>query len=216
MIHKLLPFRQYDEKDVVNLFSLVLSGAGTNYSNAYAGAIIDKGSNLSGTAVEISTTNNKLGGDEPMMTASEGYLGAVKDGLGQTLAQGVQYPKAANTVAPTAATGDADFFGITLRSTFAYDENMEKLLYYQRKLEELQAVLPLQAVPVATRGMFTLSLGALTGGHALAAATPGQGLSVAASGQFTAGTAASGDVGLVLATGKNGGQDVALVQIKAQ
>lgn len=216
MIHKLLPFRQYDEKDVVNLFSLVLSGAGTNYSNAYAGAIIDKGSNLSGTAVEISTTNTNLGGDEPMMTASEGYLGAVKDGLGQTLAQGVQYPKAANTVAPTAATGDADFFGITLRSTFAYDENMEKLLYYQRKLEELQAVLPLQAVPVATRGMFTLSLGALTGGHALAAATPGQGLSVAASGQFTAGTAASGDVGLVLATGKNGGQDVALVQIKAQ
>lgn len=151
-----------------------------------------------------------------MMTASEGYLGAVKDGLGQTLAQGVQYPKAANTVAPTAATGDADFFGITLRSTFAYDENMEKLLYYQRKLEELQAVLPLQAVPVATRGMFTLSLGDLTGGHALAAATPGQGLNVAASGQFTAATAASGDVGLVLATGKNGGQDVALVQIKAQ
>lgn len=216
MIHKLLPFRQYDEKDVVNLFSLVLSGAGTNYTNAYAGNIFDNGSNLSGTAVEISAGNTNLGGDEPMMTDSEGYLGAVKDGLGQTLAQGVQYPKAANTVAPTAATGDADFFGVTLRSTLAYDENMEKLLYYQRKLEELQAVLPLQAVPVATRGVFTLSLGTLANGHAIAAATPGQGLSVAAKGQFTATTAASGDVGLVLATGENGGQNVALVQIKAQ
>jgi hypothetical protein len=213
MIHKLLPFRQYDEKDVVNLFSLVLTGAGTNYSNAYAGAIIDNGSNLSGTAVAISATNTNLGGDEPMMTDSEGYLGAVKDGLGQTIAQGVQYPKAANTVAPTAASSDTSFFGVTLRSTLAYDENMEKLLYYQRKLEELQAVLPLQAVPIATRGVFTLSVGALGSGHALASATPGQGRSVAAKGPFAAAPVAAGDVGLVLATGKNGGQDVALVQI---
>lgn len=216
MIHKLLPFRQYDEKDVVNLFSLVLSGAGTNYSNAYAGNIIDNGSNLSGTAVEISAGNTNLGKDEPMMSDSEGYLGAVKNNLGHALGQGVQYPKAANTVVPTAAAGDADFFGITLRSTFAYDENMEKLLYYQRKLEELQAVLPLQAVPVATRGVFTLTVGTASAGNAIASATPGQGLSVTTSGQFTTTTATGGDVGLVLATGKNGGQDVALVQIKAQ
>ncbi|MDB4348493.1 hypothetical protein OAA62_01110 [bacterium] len=213
MIHKLLPFRQYDEKDVVNLFSLVLASAGTNYSNAYAGNIIDNGSNLSGTAVAISAGNVNLGGDEPMMTASEGYLGAVKNGLGQTIAQGVQYPKAANTIAPTAGASDPTFFGVTLRSTLAYDENQEKLLYYQRKLEELQAVLPLQAVPVATRGVFTLSMGTLTNGNALASATPGQGLSVAAKGQFTAANVAAGDVGLVLATGKNGGQNVALVQI---
>jgi hypothetical protein len=37
------------------------------------------------------------------------------------------------------------------------DENGEKLLYHPTKQTELQAMLPGQAVPVATKGIFTLS-----------------------------------------------------------
>ena len=47
--------------------------------------------------------------------------------------------------------------GITLRETLAYDENGEKLLYYKQKLDEAQAVLPGQTVPVLTRGLVLLS-----------------------------------------------------------
>jgi hypothetical protein len=47
--------------------------------------------------------------------------------------------------------------GLTLFQTAKNDENGEKLLYNPTKQTELQAMLPGQAVPIATKGIFTLS-----------------------------------------------------------
>jgi len=57
----------------------------------------------------------------------------------------------------TAATAGVPVLGLTLNQTLANDENGERLLYNPVKRAELQAVLTGQAVPVATRGIFTLS-----------------------------------------------------------
>ena len=57
----------------------------------------------------------------------------------------------------TAATAGEPVLGMTLNQTLATDENGEKLLYNPVKRAELQAVLTGQAVPVATRGVFTLA-----------------------------------------------------------
>jgi hypothetical protein len=57
----------------------------------------------------------------------------------------------------TAATAGVPVLGLTLNQTLAADENGERLLYNPVKRAELQAVLTGQAVPVATRGIFTLS-----------------------------------------------------------
>lgn len=236
-MHKLLPFRQYDEKDVINLFSLEISSGGTDYINLKAGVAANNVEHYSGTGVAVSGfkranpaatpivtevlgNTGTLGGDAPGLSDSESYLGAVQNNLGHALGQGSQYPIASSSVKATTAS-DPDFLGITLRATLAYDENTEKLLYYSRKLEELQAVLPRQAVPVATRGMFTFTVGANGAFANLTNTGAGAGVSAAANGKFTAalpsaGASAAvvaGDLGVILATGKNGGQDVALVQI---
>jgi hypothetical protein len=57
----------------------------------------------------------------------------------------------------TAATAGTPVLGITLNQTLAADENGERLLYNPVKRAELQAVLTGQAVPVATKGIFTLA-----------------------------------------------------------
>jgi hypothetical protein len=64
--------------------------------------------------------------------------------------------------------------GITLYQTAKNDENGEKLLYNPQKQEELQAMLPGQAVPVATKGIFTLAASAFDGG--VASYAPGKGV----------------------------------------
>lgn len=72
-----------------------------------------------------------------------------------------QYPSNPLTVSG-AASGDLPL-GITLNQTAKADENGEKLLYDPVKKEELQAVLPGQTVPVATKGIFTLSANGFDG-----------------------------------------------------
>ena len=53
---------------------------------------------------------------------------------------------------------------MTLLQTAQQDENGEKLLYNPQKREELQCVLPGQAVPILTRGIVTLTADALSQG----------------------------------------------------
>lgn len=50
-----------------------------------------------------------------------------------------------------------------MSQTAKYDENGEKLSYYPAKAADLHAVLPGQAVPIATRGIFTISANAFDG-----------------------------------------------------
>ena len=98
------------------------------------------------------------------------------------------------TVAPAAAGGRG--LGITLRETLAFDENGEKLLYYKQKLDEAQAVLPGQTVPVLTRGLVLLAASAIDGTPAV-----GDDLEVKAGGKL--GKQSSGAVvGSVIAIGQ--------------
>jgi hypothetical protein len=56
--------------------------------------------------------------------------------------------------------------GIMLRDVRNKDENGENLLYYPEKKEELQCVVSGEAVPIATKGLFTINVNGLTNGVA--------------------------------------------------
>ena len=215
-MHKLLPFRQYDENDVINLFNLdVSTGSGTNYSALAPNiATFAKGGNYTGTLVVSDSGNTNLGADKPSRTC-DSYLGAI----GSTnqgphaLKQGSFYPTATHQIG-VASNGDAAL-GITLRCTMAWDENGEKLLYYPVKKDELQAVLPGEAVPVATRGFFTLTVGSADSdaGIVATALVPGSNLAAASNGKFELAGINQPVVATVLATGTAAGKSVAFIKL---
>ena len=136
---RLYPFRQYSEHDVINLFAsdTVDSTPSTN-GNGSAGVFVKvSAGNLDLDPITYATNDTVLGKtDYP-------FLGAA------------QYPSVPLTF--TAATAGVPVLGITLNQTLLTDENGEKLLYNPVKRAELQSVLSGQAVPVATRGIFTLA-----------------------------------------------------------
>ena len=146
MALRLLPFRQYDEQDVVNLFAL------TNGDVLESTTGDGNGSN--GVFVKISDGNF----DKDTITyATNSYLGKTD----YPFAHADMYPS--NPLEVTAATSGVLPLGLTLNQTAKNDENGEKLIYNTTKKEELQAVLPGQTVPVATKGIFTLSANAFDG-----------------------------------------------------
>jgi hypothetical protein len=178
-MHKLLPFRQYDEKDVINLFKLDLGTEALTNLKPNATAFSKK--NWSGTAVDVQTTNDWYSTDPAgLHTAShaaQSYLGRIgTHDQGNASKWGSFYPEA--PMAIEASTASGGFLGITLRPTLAYDENDEKLSSYPIKKDELQCVLPGEAVPVATRGFFTLT------GDAVKTAVVGDILTLGADGTF--------------------------------
>ena len=138
---RLYPFRQYSDVDVINMFAsdTVDANPSTN-GNGSAGVFVKvSAGNLDLDPIQYTATDitNTLGkSDYP-------FLGAV------------QYP--AVPLQFTAATAGVPVLGMTLNQTLATDENGERLLYNPVKRAELQAVLTGQAVPVATRGIFTLA-----------------------------------------------------------
>jgi hypothetical protein len=109
------------------------------------------GNGSAGVFVKVSAGNLDL--DPISYTATD-----ITNTLGKTdypFLGAVQYP--AVPLQFTAATAGVPVLGLTLNQTLATDENGERLLYNPVKRAELQAVLTGQAVPVATRGIFTLS-----------------------------------------------------------
>ena len=223
-MHKLLPFRQYDEKDVINLFSLDITSSekALKYINLVPGGeSYSTGANWSGTAVSVRAADiGKFGGEQPNRT-EDPYLGAIGSGNqgDYALKQGSFYPETQGKLALTA--NDAGALGITIRPTLAWDENSTKLLDYPVKKDELQCVLPGEAVPVATKGFFTLTVGTKTtesvgvwhaNGIASGGIVPGSKLKVSGNGKLTLDDGKV-VVATVVATGKNAGKDVALVQI---
>ena len=146
MALRLYPFRQYSDHDVINMF---------------ANQIVDynpstDGDGSAGVLVKVLSGNLKK--DTIDFMASSSYLGKT------------DYPFLGADKYPTvplrciAATTGAPVLGVTLNQTIANDENGEKLIYNPIKRDELQAVLSGQAVPVATRGLFTFSNSAYTEG----------------------------------------------------
>ena len=183
MAIRLLPFRQYNEFDVVNMYALV--DAGVNDSTTGVGT------GDAGVFVKISDGNFD---NDPVSYASDSYLGKTDyPHIGVN-----QYPKVNLKVTPAASGDLTNCLGLTLRQTAKTDENGEKLIYYRQKAEELMCVLPGQAVPVATRGIFSLAANAIDG-----TLTVGSGFKLSANGGKITGCAHSdaGKLGLVLGTG---------------
>jgi hypothetical protein len=117
-----------------------------------------------------STTGDGLGSNGVFVKVSEGNfnLDTITYGSDSYLGKadyphvgGDMYPS--NPLTITGATSGDLPLGLTLNQTAKNDENGEKLLYNSTKKEELQAVLPGQTVPVATRGIFTLAAEAFDG-----------------------------------------------------
>lgn len=136
---KLRPFRDYDEKDVINIFSV--SGVTLPFNN--------------GTLVKI--TQGFRTDQEPIE-----MLGNFGDfSVSNTVLQryGV-YPKVG-----LANAGDTPL-GMTLFDVRETDENGLPLKYNPRKAAEMEAVISGQAVPIVTRGTFQYSgaTGTITAG----------------------------------------------------
>ena len=142
MAIRLLPFRDYDEHDVINLFAL--SNADVNEKlndtgKGDAGAIVTAtAGDLDASPVEYKadTANYMMGSHTVPHLGSNGY------------------PEVPLKI--DAATKGDLLLGLALRQTAKFDENGENLLRYPVKKDEYHAVSPGQAVPVATKGIFML------------------------------------------------------------
>ena len=160
MAYKLRPFRDYDEHDVLNLFSYDTTGLS-------AGSI----SITKGTLVKIAT-------------------GWKNYDSGVELGGGLEFIGSAGTLSPTNVVSQR--YGVTAKVVYSntgetpvgmmlydvkdVDENGELLKFKPRKAAEMQAVIPGQAVPVVTRGIFLVQgvLGTPTAGGIAYAGGTGQ------------------------------------------
>lgn len=179
MALRILPFRSYNESDVVNLYaSDVANDSVTDSSNADAGVF-----------VKVSSADLNVG---PIAYESNSYLGKTD----YAFVGADQLPVVQNKF--TAATSGAPVLGITLAQTAQKDENGEKLIYYPQKQLELQAVHSGQAVPVLTKGVVTIASTAYEG-----TLTPGEFLTIGSTAGKVKGHAThqTNTVGQVLATG---------------
>jgi len=149
MALRILPFRQYNEHNVVNLYAL--DGAET-----IPGDLATEGAGDAGILVKIKAGDF----DKGIEYTSDTYLGKTDyPHIG-----GNGYPKVTGmTFEPTDDGDSTGLLGVTLRQTATHDENGEKLLYYRQKAIEHQAVLPGEVVPVLTAGLVTLAATAFDG-----------------------------------------------------
>lgn len=187
MAVNLRPFRDYDEKDVINLFALNVSSLDSSHNLTTWDLRVP-----SGTLVTMDT-NGWRGTDELDMIGSAGDL----ELAGKVTSQ--RYGVAAKV--SVSAAGDRPL-GMMLHHVAQYDENGEQLKFNPRKASELEAAIEGQAVPLITRGLFLIS-GLDVTPTALAAA--GQLLYAGANGQITTEVASNEVIGraLGLAAGGN-------------
>jgi hypothetical protein len=109
--------------------------------------------------VFVKISNGNLDAD-PVTYGSNAYLGKVDYPFVGDPSR--TYPSVSLKITP-AASGDIRPLGLTLWETAKYDENGEKLIYYPQKAHENQVLLPGQSVPVATKGIFTVTSRAFDG-----------------------------------------------------
>jgi len=147
MARRILPYNITNPWDVLNHYALddlYINNSSTGTGFGDAGVFVTVGSgNLDLDAITY-TADTFLGKkDYPFM----GYN---------------NYPKVSLKVRP-AASGDIPL-GITLRQTADYDENGQKFIYNkQDKAETMQITMRGDAVPVATKGVFTFFQTAIDG-----------------------------------------------------
>ena len=160
MALRILPFRQYSDHDVVNLYSVL--------DNDVNDATTDSGPGDAGVWVSVTSGNFDA---DPVTYRTNSYLGKTDYPFVGTTDM---YPEVNLRVT---GAGSGHFpIGVTLYQTAKNDENGEKLLYNPQKQEELQAMLPGQAVPILTKGIVTLAQSAFEGPVTQACYTPGSGI----------------------------------------
>ena len=147
MALRILPFRQYSDHDVVNLYSVLEVDVNDN--------TIDSGAGDAGVFVKVADGNFDL---DPITYQDRAYLGKRDYPF---LGTAEMYPEVNLKI--TGAKDEDHCIGMTLFQTAKNDENGQKLLYNPEKQLEAQAMLPGQAVPVATKGIFTLAASAFDG-----------------------------------------------------
>ena len=167
----LKPFRQYDEHDVINMFTYDVDATITSGVQALAGTI-------------VTTTSGgwKAGSDIHDLSATQPNAAVNGNSYGNTLS--LRYNLLAEVVAFAGTTDDGltaqQPLGMLLNDVRTLDENGEDLRYNPRKADEMQVVVPGQAVPIVTRGIFLLhdsnasgDLSSVTDGERLTATAAG-------------------------------------------
>lgn len=210
MAIRLLPFRDYDEHDVVNLFKsegtleqfIDLSTDGRRstpqgdagvFVKVSNGSLNDEGTNWDPIDIDAQNGANSLLGKTDYPNVAKNF-----------------YPEATLSFAPLDTSTD-ECIGITLRQTVAYDELGQNLLYNPIKKDELFGVLPGEVVPVLSKGMVSITSDAFTfddeAGESWADVAAGKllvgaaGGTVAISTRADAATAGAQIIGKVLAVG---------------
>jgi len=128
MATKLHPFRQYNENDVINLFT-------------YDGTSVD-----AGRLLKLDSSNQWSG------LGSDDYVDLGSD-TGNSYSNVVSTQYSLKGKLDLAGLADRPL-GVNVMAMANTDENGEKLLYNPRKAAEMGVVIPGQAIPVATRGVF--------------------------------------------------------------
>lgn len=190
MAHRLLPFRQYDENDVVNMFALNADSCSKSLQLTKPG---DDDINADGVLVSVQA-GNLTENDIIDVSEDSRFMNNYGSPVGRN-----PYPTNPLKVVP-AASGVLPL-GVTLNQTLTNDENGESLLFNPVKKDELQAVLSGQTVPVLTRGIVTISSNAIGAG----APSVGDALISDGNGKFAKFlNTADAAIGTVLATGYRG------------
>jgi len=160
MAIRLLPFRDYDEHDVVNLFK----SAGTLDQFIDLSKENRRSTPQGDAGVFVKVSAGVLNQDgtswDPVDIESnpESLLGKTNyPHVGRNV-----YPQASLSVTGVESSSD-QCIGVTLRQTVARDENGENLLYNPIKKDELFGVLPGEAVPVLSKGLITITDEAVNG-----------------------------------------------------
>lgn len=152
---QLKPFRDYDEHDVINLFTL------KDQSD------VNKGTFVKLTSGQGWASTDEVFGDTQSAVGSTSYA-----------ARAVSNRYIVQAGLDIAGSGNAPI-GMTLYDLKETDENGEKLVFNPRKAAEMQTAISGQAVPVATRGVFlysgaTLAAEAVDAGSVLYGADNGE------------------------------------------
>ena len=137
---RLMPFRDYDEHDVVNLFAFGDTAVLLNTTTTVE----------AGSIVKIKTGWSNTDETQMLTDVGSSYNNVVSQRYG--VSAEVEYHNGGSDAA----------LGILLYDVREFDENEEPLKYNPQKAAELQAAISGQAVPVATKGTFLFATGAST------------------------------------------------------
>lgn len=131
---RLLPFRDYDEHEVLGFFALNQTG-------------------VAGQFVTVASFDPD---------AQQGYS-TVAPGATYSNVLSLRHEVKAKVTPAASGSKASQVLGVTLYSTLEYDENGEKLIFHPEKKAKLKCVTSGEATPILKRGLVTLASSAYVG-----------------------------------------------------